>query len=98
MDFEKCCEVLQKKGIVATKFNYSNDRKKPVIIKVAPNRKSLTYQIKHDQSAGCLARLFTRRKTVKISSLIGMLFGGTTTVFETAKGSGLLSNSRRVSV
>lgn len=80
-DYERCCQILQEEGIVATKYNYSNLGKKTVIIKLLPNRLAFSYEKKMSRPQGCLGKFFTNRpKIVSFKSLVGVMFGGATSV------------------
>ena len=62
-------------GIVAQKFNFSNNEYRNIIIRLSSCRSKLIYT---DESNDSFWSMLKGKKTLKISSIKGLIYGGNT--------------------
>ena len=77
--FQSSFQVLLK-GIEATKYNFSNDVKKKVILSLSADMKYLTYR-KQGEKQSKLGSIFSITPSLRVSDIKNILFGGQTTAF-----------------
>ena len=72
--FDKSLLVLEQ-GIQATKFNYSNNGRREIVIKVSKDHTKLQYKSKD-------SGIFEPWKDIKFKNLKGILYGGISMTFK----------------
>ena len=61
-----------RRGFIATKFNYSNTKRKEIKIWLSDNQKYLMY---HDVGQSCMAKLIPNRK-LYLQKVVNYMYGG----------------------
>ena len=84
-NYEWCCQRLEK-GIKATKFNYSDSRRKEVTLKLVNNRSALQYSPIEEEKT-CMTKIFTGKRTIPISSFLNVMYGWASSTFQKYRGS-----------
>ena len=80
-NYESCCKLMEERGVLATKLNYSNLNRQEVRVTLTHDRRSLTFETL--ETKGCLSSIFGREKrSYPLSSFVGAFYGGTTSTFK----------------
>ena len=84
-DYTQCLKKLAGQGIPATKFNYSNDRSRHVILRCSPDGQTLIFSDLADRKNLIYKALGLRVKKRSLSDFTGVIYGGATSTFERYK-------------